>query len=230
MSLTISKKIASGGALAGLLLLSFNPAVAAPTGQEIYSSGVDGVPACITCHGAKGEGMAAANFPFLAGHSVEYLDEQLKMFADGSRANPVMKPIAGGLNEANTKAVIDYITTLPVNIDTKAVAAQANTYPDPKDQGAWLANRGDWANNIPACVQCHASGGIGVEPSFPQIAGLSKGYIVEQFNNWRDGTRAAGPLNLMGDIAKRMNDEQIAAVAEYFANIAESSQASTGAK
>lgn len=188
----------------------------ADTGKQIFTQGVPGVAACITCHGAQGEGMAAANFPFLARQGADYLAAQLQMFSDGTRANPIMKPIASALTPDQRQAVVAYIQTLPAPWDAARLAALATTQPDAKDTGAWIANRGDWAHDIPACTQCHAAGGIGVAPSFPAIAGLSKTYIVEQFTQWRAGQRAGGPQNLMSDIAKRMDDGQIAAVAAYF--------------
>ncbi|TAN28478.1 MAG: cytochrome c4 [Castellaniella sp.] len=191
---------------------------ASPTdaGKQIFTQGGPGITACITCHGAQGQGMAAANFPFLAGQGANYLAAQLQMFSDGTRANPIMKPIASALTPEQRQAVVAYIRTLPAPWDAGKLAAQANTLPDAQDTGAWIANRGDWAHDIPACIQCHAAGGIGVVPNFPAIAGLSKTYIVEQFTQWRSGQRAGGPQNLMGNIAKRMNDGQIAAVAGYF--------------
>lgn len=205
--------------ISALSLLGMGPTQAASpadAGKQIFTQGSPGVTACITCHGAHGEGMAAANFPFLAGQGADYLMAQLQMFSDGSRANLIMKPIAAALTPEQRQAVVAYIRTLPAPWNADKLAAQATTLPDAKDIGAWLANRGDWAHEIPACIQCHAAGGIGVTPSFPAIAGLSKTYIVEQFTQWRAGQRAGGPQNLMGDIAKRMNDEQIAAVAGYF--------------
>ena len=191
---------------------------ASPTdaGKQIYTQGAPGVTACITCHGAHGEGMAAANFPFLAGQGADYLSAQLQAFADGSRVNPIMKPIATALTSAQRAAVVAYIRTLPAPWDADKLAAQVNTQPNAQDAGAWIANRGDWAQQIPACIQCHAPGGIGVGPHFPALAGLSKTYIVEQFTQWRAGQRPGGPQGLMSGIAKRMNDAQIAAVADYF--------------
>lgn len=206
--------------LVGSLLLSgvglARAASPADMGKQIYTEGGPGLTACITCHGARGEGTDTANFPFLAGQGADYLTAQLQMFSDGTRANPIMKPIAAALTPEQRQAVVAYIRTLPAPWDADKLAAQATTLPGAKDTGAWIANRGDWAHEIPACTQCHAAGGIGVAPSFPAIAGLSKAYIVEQFTQWRAGQRAGGPQNLMGDIARRMNDEQIAAVAGYF--------------
>lgn len=55
-------------------------------GKTIATQGTaKGVAACISCHGAKGEGSAAAGFPRLAGVNAAYLSEQLSAFAGGER-------------------------------------------------------------------------------------------------------------------------------------------------
>lgn len=202
------------------------PAVAdiVSDGQAIATSGVDGVVACATCHGAKGEGMAAAGFPYLAGQGAAYLTLQLQDFANGGRHNPIMEPIAKALSPSQIAAVTAYFSQLPKAFDAKALSAQADTYPDKDAVGAWVANRGDWDNNIPACIQCHGPGGIGVGESFPALAGLSANYIREQLTAWQQGKRAPGPLSLMGDIASRMNEAQITAVADYFSGLPDSAK------
>ncbi|MBV2182865.1 MAG: c-type cytochrome [Castellaniella sp.] len=212
-----------GPLLAGCLTLSALSTAQADAlldqGKQIYTQGVSGTPACVTCHGARGEGSAAANFPYLAGQGGAYLEEQLKALADGSRQNPIMKPIASALSEPQRHAVATYAASLPRPWDAAQLAAKAQTYPDGKDTGAWLANRGDWSKQVPACTQCHAAGGIGVGSQFPAIAGLSKTYIIEQFNLWRHDQRPAGPGQVMGNIAKRLAEPQIEAVATYFAGL-----------
>ena len=199
-------------------------------GKQIYTQGAQGVTACVTCHGAQGQGMAAANFPYLAGQGSAYLDAQLQAFGNGTRSNPIMQPIAAALSAPQRAALTAYIDTLPRPWDATRLAAQATSQPNAKDLGAWIANRGDWAHNIPACTQCHAAGGIGVAPHFPAIAGLSKTYIVEQFAQWRAGHRPSGPQDLMGGIAKHMNDEQINAVATYFSALPQAAAPAEGAQ
>lgn len=186
-------------------------------GQKIATTGADGVIACVACHGAKGEGMAAAGFPYLAGQGAAYLALQLQDFAKGERSNPVMAPIAKGLNAQQVQAVSAYYAQLPAPFDAKGLSAHLDTYPSKDAVGAWLANRGDWANNIPACIQCHGPGGVGVGDYFPAIAGQPAAYIREQLLAWKAQKRAPGPLALMGDVASRMNDAQMTAVADYFA-------------
>lgn len=199
----------------------------ADQGKQLYTQGGNGIVACIACHGAQGEGMPATNTPYLAGNGAAYLDEQLVALRDGRRKNPIMEPIAKALSADQRQAIIAYVQTLPPALDDAALAAAANTQPDPADAGAWIANRGDWANQIPACTQCHAAGGTGVAPHFPAIAGLSKPYIIEQFTQWRQGKRFGGPQDLMGDLAKRMSDAQIEAVATYFSELPQAAQGAT---
>ena len=188
-------------------------------GKAIANSGSAGVLACITCHGAQGEGNSAANFPFLAGQGAAYLSEQLTHFHQGSRSNPVMEPIAKAMSAEQIQAVAAYYSELPAPWDKTALSNLVDINPDEQQLGAWIANRGSWGDNIPACIQCHGPGGVGVGTAFPAIAGLSAAYISAQFKAWKDDTRDPGPLSLMGDIAKRMNDQQIQATADYFAGL-----------
>ena len=211
-------------AMAGALSFAIAPAAhgaGTDDGKRIYEQGIAGVPACASCHGARGEGQPAANFPYLAGQGAEYLEEQLRSFADGSRGNAIMKPIAAALDDGQRQAVAAYVDGLKAPWDAKRLAGMASTFPDPADQGAWLANRGDWGRGVPACTQCHAAGGAGVGGHFPAIAGLPKAYIIEQFTLWRKQQRPAGPLSLMGDIALRLDEARIEAVAGYFADLPE---------
>ncbi|MDC6690008.1 c-type cytochrome, partial [Leclercia adecarboxylata] len=82
--------------LAGLAALLLTTQVQAADGQTIYTQGGanPAAMACGTCHGADGMGMAAAGFPRLAGIDAGYMRKQLADFRSGTRANPIMQPIA----------------------------------------------------------------------------------------------------------------------------------------
>ncbi|MBV6273708.1 c-type cytochrome [Alcaligenaceae bacterium CGII-47] len=216
----------SGFLFSGALFLGCPAWADSPTeqGEKIALSGSGAALACVTCHGEKGEGMAAAGFPHLAGQGAGYLALQLQGFAQGERSNPIMEPIAKALNAKQIRAVSAYYSQLPAPFDIKALSAHLDTYPTKGSMGAWLANRGDWGNNIPACIQCHGPGGVGVGESFPAIVGLPPKYTREQLLAWKEKKRAAGPLTLMGDIAGRLSDTQITAVADYFASLPVSAQ------
>lgn len=183
-------------------------------GATIAAKGsASGAAACASCHGAKGEGNAAAGFPRLAGMNAAYVEEQLNYFADNKRQNPIMSPIAKQLNAAERKAVGAYFGSLP---GPAGVTVANEDRLKATDTGPWLANRGRWENNVPACVQCHGPGGIGVGAAFPALAGQSSAYLAAQLHAFKNGTRPGGPMNLMAVIAKKLSDADITAVANHF--------------
>ena len=153
----------SNMALAALLSLGATLATPAfaqkpniDAGRQIAAQGTpQGVVACVSCHGAHGEGMAA--FPRLAGSGQAYLQAQLDAFGNGSRKNAVMQPMAEKLSVTERADVATYFSQLPMPFVT-AKDAQAL----PADTGAWLATRGRWADQVPACAQCHGPAGLGV--------------------------------------------------------------------
>jgi cytochrome c553 len=85
-------------------------------GQKIYKGGNagSGVPACASCHGPSGSGIAV-QFPRLAGQHSKYVLSQLKNFRSGDRANDggkMMQVIARKMTDQEMKAVAEYINGL----------------------------------------------------------------------------------------------------------------------
>ena len=213
-----TRALVTAALLTGLLTaLPVRAATPIEQGEALATKGAGAVLACVTCHGAQGQGMAT--FPYLAGQGEAYLARQLDAFASDTRKNPIMAPIAKAMTAEQKQAVSAYYAQLKPAFDRATLGQLIDTYPDKDDAGAWLANRGDWNNNLPACIQCHAPGGVGVGSHFPAIAGLPAAYLAEQLQAWKSGAREPGPQNLMGDIAKRMSDAQIQAVSAWFANL-----------
>lgn len=184
--------------------------------QTIAASGNGaGAPACSACHGDTGEGRPEAGYPRLSGLDAHYLLRQLNDFADGNRASDVMHPIAKSLLSNEREAMASYYASLAVpkapgekDSDDKTMAA-----------GALLAQRGDWSKGVPACGRCHGPRGQGVGPSFPKLAGQSAQYIAAQLQAWKAGQRANDPLHLMTGVASKLDEQQISAVAAYYAHL-----------
>lgn len=218
-----AKRFARPIALAAILAMAVSSVMGAepespsiaPLGRTIATQGTaKGIPACIGCHGANGEGNAAAGFPRLAGLSETYLAAQLAAFADGTRENSIMQPFAKIMALDGREAVAQYFSSLPAPKDIRT----RDTVDAPMtDAGAWLATRGRWQQDLPACVQCHGPGGAGVGTVFPPLAGQPAAYIEAQLNAWKNGKRAPGPLALMPAIAGKLSDSDIQAVAQYYA-------------
>jgi cytochrome c553 len=195
-------------------------ALAAPTAHAMDAAQLatqgngKGAPPCLGCHGADGGGQAAAGFPRLAGLDASYLRRQLDSFADGTRDNPVMKPVATALTTDERQALAEYYSQLPL---PAALARPATPAPAPDSRGALLATRGRWSRQVPACEQCHGPGGVGVGAAFPPLAGQSAAYIAAQLKAWQQGRRHNDPLALMQHISTALDDQDITAVAAWFA-------------
>jgi cytochrome c553 len=210
-AVTVAFALVSHGALAA----DAKDAPPSPLGETIALKGTaKGVPACIGCHGAHGEGQSATGFPRLAGLSDAYLTAQLAAFADGSRQSSVMQPFASMMSSGERAAVAGYFSSLPPPGDTR----KGDTVdPAMSDTGAWLATRGRWTQGLPACVQCHGPGGAGVGSAFPPLAGQPASYISAQLHAWKDGKRSPGPMALMPTVVSKLSDADIDAVAAYYA-------------
>lgn len=201
----------------------------AKAGETIAKSGVAGVPACMTCHGAAGEGQAAAAYPRLAGQAQPYLLKQLQDFR-ARRASAVMQPFAQKLSDAQMSDLADYYASLPnpmpVNASASsgapsAPASAVSTTPSGAGgapeitRGAHLAQKGNWDKGVPACFACHGENGQGIAPSFPALAGQNAAYITKQLNDWQSGARSNDPQGLMKAVAEKMSRDDITAVAAY---------------
>ncbi|MDX1655981.1 MAG: c-type cytochrome, partial [Candidatus Competibacteraceae bacterium] len=86
-------------------------------GEQIYRGGnmTTGVPACMACHQATGQGNPAARFPALGGQHALYTENQLKAFRSMQRANDagqMMRNIAAKMTDQEIKAVASYIQGL----------------------------------------------------------------------------------------------------------------------
>lgn len=201
--------------LAGLFLaVSVITHAAAPA--DVFGKGGanPAAPACATCHGPEGQGMATGGFPRLAGLSAEYLRKQLDDFASGKRANPIMQPIAAALTAEEIDAVTTWLGSQP-----KPQAERVSRAALADGPGEVLALRGAWDRNIPECVTCHGPSGAGVGHSFPALLGQSAQYLSAQLDAWQQGTRQNDPNDLMGHIARSLTAEEIKAVSAYFVNL-----------
>jgi cytochrome c553 len=203
------------GSLIAAFAVSQSVAFAATDGGAIMANGVGSAPACAACHGQNGEGQPDAGFPRLAGLKSAYIQQQLKSFADDTRKNDVMKPIASALTEPDRTAIADYLSGLA---PPKAASGDA---PDPKEiaQGSQIASDGLWSKGVPGCDQCHGPQGQGVGAVFPRLAGQSATYITSQIEAWSAGTRTNDPQSLMNGIAHKLDEADIKAVAAYYASL-----------
>lgn len=83
-------------------------------------------------------------------------------------------------------------------------------------RGEQIYYGGDMKKNIPACAACHSPSGSGNGPAaYPALVGQNYEYIVNQLENFKDYKRTNDPAGMMRDIAERMSDTEIQAVATF---------------
>jgi cytochrome c553 len=97
----------------------------------------------------------------------------------------------------------------PVKFDDKLIA-----------QGESIFRGGITEISVPACMACHGADGAGNAPAaWPSLKGQQPDYIVSQLKKFRDGTRANDAGKTMRNVAARMSDTEMMAVAAYIAGI-----------
>ena len=183
-------------------------------GGVIAAQGVaPGVPACAQCHAYNGGSDGSGAFPRIAGQSPYYLNKQMQDFASGVRTNAVMTPIAKGLSPEDVADVAAYYAGV-------ASPFLPLTSGDPTlvKRGGQLARIGNAAKDLQSCNDCHGPGGAGEPPAIPYLAGQYAHYIAFQLKMWQLGFRKNGSGS-MEYIAKRLDDQDIAAVAAYFQQV-----------
>lgn len=90
------------------------PQSAIELGQTLYLSGnkKTGLPACIACHGPRGNGTALSGFPKISGQHAQYVKAQLYAFKDGVRNNDLngmMRIVATKLTDKEIEAISQYV-------------------------------------------------------------------------------------------------------------------------
>ncbi len=73
------------------------------------------------------------------------------------------------------------------------------------------------------CAECHGKDGNSDDPKVPNIAGYSAEYIKDAMNDYKNGDRPGlkykeedGDETDMNEVAKKLSDDEIKAVADYF--------------
>ncbi len=164
---------------------------------------------CAACHGPDGNSMIPVN-PKLAQQHPDYLVKQLAEFKGGKRANPIMMGMAAALSEDDMKNIAYWLASKKATPgaaqDKKLVLLGEKIY------------RGGIADRqIPACAGCHSPNGAGIPAQYPRLSGQHADYAVAQLNGFRDGTRTNSLQ--MTQIAAKLNDREIKAVADYIAGL-----------
>jgi len=163
---------------------------------------------CAACHGADGNSMVPT-FPKLAGQGERYLIKQITDIRDGNRSVPEMTAFVANLSDHDIADLAAYF------------GSQTATGGGSKEElvalGQKIYRAGIEKKGVPACLACHGPAGKGVDlAGFPMLSGQHEAYTSKQLHNFSAGTRMNdGDSKMMRDIAYRLHDSEIEAVANY---------------
>lgn len=171
---------------------------------------------CAGCHAIDGNSVIADN-PKLAGQIPEYTYKQLRNFAsiDGAppaRNNAIMSSMVAPLSDDDKRALGHYFAQQTLQPEA---AQNAETIED----GRKIWRSGIASKGVPACAACHGPTGAGMPAQYPRLAGQFAQYTFNQLKAFRDGDRANDPAEMMRDIALKMTDKEMQAVADYAAGL-----------
>ncbi len=162
---------------------------------------------CGACHGMTGSSVNP-EWPSLAGQPAPYIVSQLMQFREGTRANPLMTPMAVALTDSDMADLAAHF----------AQQTPAGLEADPSNwkAGERLFRGGDAARGIPACIACHGPQGRGNSPAaYPALRAQHAVYTYNQLRAFASGGRKSAGNEIMQVIASRLTDEEMRALASY---------------
>jgi len=175
----------------------------ASAGQEISQ-------VCAACHGQQGISPSGA-FPNLAGQQMSYLAKQIIDIRDGDRVVPEMQPIVADFSDQDAWDAAAHYARQDANL-----GQTSDENAELLARGEELFRAGDMSKGIPACSACHTPTGVGIGSAvYPALSGQHAEYTVTTLQEFASGERTNDPNNIMGDIASKMSDNDMAAVANY---------------
>ena len=165
----------------------------------------------------------APNFPKLAGQNEEYLIKQINDIKYKRRPVASMIGQVDNLNDEQIADIAAYYasqTMSPGQAADKMLALGEEIY-----------RSGINETGVPACASCHGARGTGNGPAgWPRLAGQHKEYTALQLRRWRTGAENTleedpegrtndGDPRWMRNVAHRMTDNEIEAVANFAAGL-----------
>lgn len=166
---------------------------------------------CAACHMPDGNSVNPI-WPKLAGQHPSYLAKQLQDFKAGIRKDPTMNAMVAPLSEQDMLDLSAYFASQTVGIGSADAEKAA--------LGKQLYLGGNLDKGIAACMSCHGPSGAGNPGAkFPSLSGQHPAYVVKALSDFRNNARSNDLNGMMRDVAAKMSDVEIQAVAEYITGL-----------
>lgn len=166
---------------------------------------------CQGCHGADGNSPVGM-WPSLAGQSAKYLTKQIQDFQSGARKNETMEPMVSDLSKEDVADIAAYFSS------QKTASSGIDEDEGLITLGKKIYKGGNNDSRLMACAGCHGANAEGNSPAnFPRLGGQQAEYVLAQLEAFSNGSRANDMNSMMKDIATRMSQKEMEAVAAYLA-------------
>jgi len=164
---------------------------------------------CAACHGEGGKQPISDAYARLSGLGERYLFDQLVDIREGDRHIPEMSGLLDGKSDQDLRDLAAYYNAQEM--------PEGEADPELVDAGEQLYRGGNLASGVAACAACHGAQGKGNEPAgYPRLSGQTATYTANQLKAYRSGERSYDAQSrIMSDIASRLTDDEIEAVADY---------------
>jgi cytochrome c553 len=166
---------------------------------------------CQGCHGEDGNSINPL-CPNISGQNQNYLEKQIRDFQSGRRVDSIMTGIAQGLiSDLDAKDIAAYFSSRKPMVGFNGNKLGQNIFREGKP-----------GSQLPACASCHGENGKGKaddNTTFPIIGGQTRDYISKQLRDLRSGDRHNDLENMMGNVAKKLSDAEIEALADYVSGL-----------
>lgn len=164
---------------------------------------------CGACHGPDGNSVNP-QWPSIAGQHAPYIVRQLEAFQSGERTNILMSSQAMTLTKQDMKDVAVFFSAQPA-------AAKSVADPALAAKGEALYRGGHKESGAAACLTCHGPTGRGNPAArYPLLRGQHATYVAATLREYaKDARKSDGATKIMRDIAKRLSEDDIVAVAAY---------------
>ena len=199
----------------GLVLAVSLPSFALASGD--IEKGREKSQVCQGCHGADGNSYGP-DWPNLASQHTSYLTKQIRNFKAGVRKNETMNSMVAGLEEQDIEDIAAYFSSQSLTSQDTPSNEQLNS--ELIKTGRKIYKGGNRYSGVPACAGCHGPNAVGNGPAaFPHLAGQKTTYLIKTLKDFRSGARANDPNEIMRNIASKLTDSEIKAVANYVATL-----------
>jgi cytochrome c553 len=168
---------------------------------------------CQGCHGENGNSYGP-EWPNLAAQHSSYLIKQIRNFQDGVRTNEIMNGMVAGLTQQDIEDITAYFASQSLEPQVQESDVEIIK------TGRKIFKGGNRYTGVPACAGCHGPNGAGNGPAaFPHLAGQKSTYIVKTLKDFQSNARSNDINEIMRNIAAKLTDSEINAVAAYLATL-----------